>query len=77
MVGLFDMVAFNIWNDPQVSRILAERVTRIVASLGAFEMFLARIFLGDAHGIEVKDIFIGFREPDDRFISSGKAAAAM
>jgi hypothetical protein len=54
-----------------------EWVARILAGFRSFEKLLPRVFLGYAHGVEIKYVIIRFREPDDGFIPAGKAAATV
>jgi len=77
MLSLLDMVALDVRNHPDVSRILTQRVTRILAGLWTFEMFLSRIFLRYPHGVKIEHIVVGLGKPDNRFVSPREAAATV
>lgn len=77
MLGLFNMITLDIGNHPQISGILAEGVARILASLGAFEVFFSRVLLRYPNRIKVEGVFIGFGESNDGLISSRKTATAV
>lgn len=77
MLGLLNMVAFYIRNYPQVPRVLAEWVARILTGFGALKILLPRVFLGYTHGIEIENVIIRFCEPHDCLVPSGKPAAAV
>jgi transposase len=77
MLCLLDMVALNVRNHPQVSRILAKGVTRILAGLWTLEMFLPRVFLGYPHQVEIEQVIVGLGKPDNGCISPRETAAAV
>ena len=51
MVSLLYVVALYIRDNPKIARIFPERITRILASIWPFKMFLAGVFLRDSDGI--------------------------
>ena len=74
VVSFFHMVVFNIWNVPDITGILAERIARVLAGFGSLEIFFAGVFLRDAHWIKIEDIFIRLSgEPKNSFVPSGKS----
>ena len=71
------MVVFNIWNRPQVSRVLSSGVARKLTFLGPFIILLARIFLRNSDRIEVESVFVLLCEPNNGLISPREASTTM
>jgi hypothetical protein len=71
------MVAFYIWDDPHIARILAQGIAGVTSGFWAFEVLLARILLRYPYRIEIKDILLGFGEPHDGLVSARKPSAAV
>lgn len=44
MNGLFDMIIFDIRENPDVARVFAQRIARELTSFWTFEIFLPKIF---------------------------------
>ena len=77
MFSFLDVIAFYVWNIPQVSWILSKRIAGIPAGMRAFEMLLAGILLRRSHRIEIEDVIPGLREPEDRLIAAGETIRTM
>jgi hypothetical protein len=75
--GLLSVVVFNVRNYPYVAGVLAQRITGILADFCALVILLARILLRDPHSVEIKNIIVCLREPENSFITPGKTALAM
>ena len=58
MIRFFNVVVFDIGNDPNVSRILASRVTRVLAFPWTFECSLAGVFLGHPDWVDIENIIV-------------------
>ena len=71
------VVVFNVRNYPYVAGVLAQRITGILADFCAFVILLARVLLWHPDSVEVKNIIVCLRKPQDGFITAGEAALAM
>jgi hypothetical protein len=71
------VVVFNVRNYPYVAGVLAQRITGILADFCAFVILLARVLLWHPDSVEVKNIIVCLRKPQDSFITSGETALAM
>jgi hypothetical protein len=58
MLGLLDVIIFDIRNYPDIPRILAQRVARELPGTGALERLLIWVFRGDPDRVEFKDILV-------------------
>jgi hypothetical protein len=67
----------NVWNHPYVAGVLAQRITGILTDFCAFVILLARILLWDPDSVEIKNIIVRLRKPQDSFISPRETAPAM
>src|SRR5437899_11268216 len=63
-----DVVALHVRNDPDIPRILAERIAGILTTTIPFVSELARVLLRDSHRVEIENIFISLRIPQDCFV---------
>jgi hypothetical protein len=75
--GLLSVVVFNVRNYPHVAGVFAQRITGILTDFCAFVILLARILLRDPDSIEIKNVIVRLRKPQDSFITPGKTALAM
>ena len=75
--GFLDVIVFYIWKDPNVARILSQRIARKLSNFWPFEIFFAGILRRHADGIEIEDVIVAFREPHDRFVAAGKSLGTM
>lgn len=48
-----------------------------MAGFRTFEIPFSRVFLRDAHGIEIEEVILRLCEPDDGFVSARESATAM
>ena len=63
MNRLLDVIVFDVGDDPNISWIFAERITRVLARFGSFKIFFAGIFLGHTDRIKVEYVAIGLGKP--------------
>src|ERR1700734_3550322 len=77
MPGFFNVIAFDIRENPNVTRIFSERITRMLSRLWPFKILLARVFLWNANWIKIEKVIIGLRVPHDDFISARESLGAM
>jgi hypothetical protein len=77
MNGLLSVVVFDVRNYPYVAGVLAQGITGILTDFCTFIILLARILLGDPDSVEIKNIIVCLRKPQDGFISPGESALAM
>ena len=62
---------------PKIGRVFAQGIAARLPFFVALEMEFARIFGRNAHGIEIKNIIVGFGEPKQRFVSAGKPIGSV
>jgi hypothetical protein len=75
--GLLSVIVFDVRNYPYVAGVLTQRITRILTDFCTFIILLARILLGDSDGVEIKNIIVCLRKPQDSFITPRETALAM
>jgi hypothetical protein len=63
MVSLFYVVAFHIWEHPNVPRILALRIPRNLPFTRSLITALARILLGNSKWVYIEIVFVAFGIP--------------
>jgi len=63
---------FHVRNYPEVAGVFAERIARVLASLGSLEVLLSRIFLGDSYRVKIEHVVVTLCEPWDGFVSARK-----
>ena len=47
MDSFLNMVVFDVWNGPDIARVLSQRVARILTLFFALEVFFSGVLLGD------------------------------
>jgi hypothetical protein len=71
------VVVFDVRDYPYVAGVLTQRITGILTDFCTFIILLARILLGDPDSVEIKNIIVRLRKPQDGFITAGETALAM
>lgn len=78
MIGLFDMVCFNVRDIPYVSWILALWIPAPLPILRPFIVFFSGIFLRYTNSIQIKFVRLPlFRKPNDCFMSTAEPSSRM
>jgi hypothetical protein len=62
------MVVLDVRDYPYIARVFPQRMARILSLTGSLCMSLARVLLGHADSIKVKEVFVPFGEPQDSFM---------
>lgn len=76
MIGLLDVVIFDVRENPNVAGILSQRITRELAGLRSLEVLFTRIFRWNANGVQIELVVI-LGEPKDCLMPPGKPLLAM
>jgi hypothetical protein len=63
MSGLLDVVCLDVWNIPNVRRILAQRIPAEFAFLVPFIVLFSRLFLRDTNRVQIESIVLSFGKP--------------
>ncbi len=77
MLSFFDMIRFHVWNIPNIRWILSSRISTELTFLRSLVVTFAGILLTDTYGIEIKLVFMAFREPKNCLMAAAKAAARV
>jgi hypothetical protein len=75
--GLLSVVVFYVRDYPHVAGVLTQRITGILTDFCTFIILLARILLWHPDGVEIKNIIVCLRKPQDIFITPRETALAM
>jgi hypothetical protein len=77
MYGLLDVIRFHVRKYPHIARVLAERISGVLAHTTPLPRTLARIFLRNPYGIDIEMVRVAFREPQDDFVAPGESSRAV
>jgi hypothetical protein len=47
MDSFFNVVVFNVWDGPEIARVLPQRIARILTRLFTLKVFSSGVLLGD------------------------------
>src|SRR5213080_1455132 len=77
MDRLLDVVRLDVRKDPDVARVLPERVAGVLAGARSLPGALAGILLRNADGVEVERVVAPLGEPEDHLVAARKPALAV